>query len=99
MADVIDRKAATQNFANEIWTVADILHGPFNDDEYGEVILPFSLLRRFECVLDPKKTAVQAAAETLDKMGIRGDDQYSQLCAVAGLPFYNLSNYRLSNLG
>ena len=99
MADITDRKAATQNFANEIWTVADILHGPFNDDEYGEVILPFSLLRRFECVLDPKKIAVQAAAETLDEMGIRGDDQYSQLCAVAGLPFYNLSNYRLSNLG
>ncbi|WP_444467625.1 type I restriction-modification system subunit M [Sutterella wadsworthensis] len=99
MVDITERKAATQNFANEIWTVADILHGPFNDDEYGEVILPFSLLRRFECVLEPKKTAVQAAAKTLNEIGVRGEDQYAQLCVVAGLPFYNLSNYRLSNLG
>lgn len=53
MPDINELKAQTQNFANQIWAVADILHGPFNDDEYGEVILPFALLRRFECVLEP----------------------------------------------
>ena len=51
MSDVTEQKALTENYANAIWAVADLLHGPFNDDEYGEVILPFVLLRRFECVL------------------------------------------------
>lgn len=51
MSDVTEQKALTENYANAIWAVADHLHGPFNDDEYGEVILPFVLLRRFECVL------------------------------------------------
>ena len=50
MSDVTEQKALTENYANAIWAVADLLHGPFNDDEYGEVILPFVLLRRFECV-------------------------------------------------
>ena len=53
MSDVTEQKALTENYANAIWAVADLLHGPFNDDEYGEVILPFVLLRRFECVLQP----------------------------------------------
>lgn len=99
MADVTEKKAETRNFANEIWAVADILHGPFNDDEYGEVILPFALLRRFECVLASKKKQVQVTSKQLHEIGIRGDDQFAQLCVVSGLPFYNLSDFSLSTVG
>lgn len=99
MADVNTLKEQTQNFANEIWTVADILHGPFNDDEYGEVILPFALLRRFECVLHEKREEVRQASLMLTNIGVTDDDQYSQLCVVSGLPFYNTSKYTLATLG
>ncbi len=99
MADVNTLKEQTQNFANEIWTVADILHGPFNDDEYGEVILPFALLRRFECVLHEKREEVRQASQMLTNIGVMDDDQYSQLCVVSGLPFYNTSKYTLATLG
>lgn len=33
MSDVTEQKALTENYANAIWAVADLLHGPFNDDE------------------------------------------------------------------
>jgi type I restriction enzyme M protein len=48
----------TTNLANEIWNVADLLRGEFKPSEYGRVILPFALLRRLECVLDPTREAV-----------------------------------------
>lgn len=57
------------------------------------------MFRRFECVLDATKKQVQATAKQLSEIGIRGDDQYPQLCVVSGLPFYNLSDFKLSTVG
>lgn len=45
-----------------IWSVADLLRGDFKQSQYGRVILPFTLLRRLECELEPTKLAVLAAA-------------------------------------
>ena len=39
--------------ANFIWSIADLLRGNFKQSEYGKVILPFTVLRRFDCVLAP----------------------------------------------
>ena len=39
--------------ANFIWSIADLLRGDFKQSEYGKVILPFTVLRRFDCVLAP----------------------------------------------
>lgn len=99
MADVNTLKEQTQNFANEIWTVADILHGPFNDDEYGEVILPFVLLRRFECVLKPTRERVLQRSAQLTALKIFGEMQDRALCSITGVPFYNTSKYSLETLG
>ncbi len=41
-----------------IWSVADLLRGDYKQSEYGQVILPFTVLRRLDCVLAPTKTAV-----------------------------------------
>ncbi|SFG29750.1 type I restriction-modification system subunit M N-terminal domain-containing protein [Neptunomonas qingdaonensis] len=41
-----------------IWSVADLLRGDFKQSQYGRVILPFTLLRRLECVLEADKQAV-----------------------------------------
>ncbi|MGQ7244283.1 type I restriction-modification system subunit M N-terminal domain-containing protein [Salinicola sp. V024] len=45
-----------------IWSVADLLRGDFKQSQYGRIILPFTLLRRLECVLAPSKQAVVDAA-------------------------------------
>lgn len=49
--------------ASFIWSVADLLRGNFKQSQYGRIILPFTLLRRLECVLAPTKQKVLDAAE------------------------------------
>src|SRR5674476_728530 len=51
----------TQNInekANLIWAIADKLTGVYKPHEYGEVILPLTVIRRFDCILEPTKDAV-----------------------------------------
>ena len=43
-----------------IWSVADLLRGDYKQSEYGKVILPFTVLRRLDCVLEETKAAVLA---------------------------------------
>ena len=47
--------------ANFIWSIADLLRGDFKQSEYGKVILPFTVLRRFDCVLTPSKAKILEA--------------------------------------
>ena len=51
--------------ANFIWSIADLLRGDFKQSEYGKVILPFTVLRRFDCVLAPSKAKILEANKTL----------------------------------
>jgi len=51
-----------ENLAGFIWGVADLLRGNFKQSQYRRVILPFTILRRLKCVLDPTRVAVQNAA-------------------------------------
>ena len=53
------------NLSSFIWSVADLLRGDYKQSEYGKVILPFTVLRRLDCVLEATKAAV--LAETGDK--------------------------------
>jgi type I restriction enzyme M protein len=46
------------NISAFIWSVADLLRGDYKQADYGKVILPFTLLRRLDCVLEPTKAAV-----------------------------------------
>jgi type I restriction enzyme M protein len=52
-----------QTLSNFIWSVADRLRGDYKQSEYGRVILPFTVLRRLDCVLEPTKAAVLREAE------------------------------------
>ncbi|MEI2811352.1 MAG: type I restriction-modification system subunit M N-terminal domain-containing protein [Nocardioides sp.] len=54
-----------QNHAAFIWSVADLLRGDYKQSEYGKVILPLTVLRRLDCVLEPTKQAVLDRAEQL----------------------------------
>ena len=55
----------SNNLAAYIWTLADLLRGDFKQSQYGRIILPFTLLRRLECVLEDTKPKVLAQAEKL----------------------------------
>ncbi|XKF14944.1 type I restriction-modification system subunit M [Halomonas sp. BLK-85] len=79
-----------------IWSVADLLRGDFKQSQYGRIILPFTLLRRLECVLAPTKAEVLAAADihqhkpeaVREKLLLRAADQ----------PFFNASPLALGSL-
>jgi hypothetical protein len=45
-----------KNLAGLIWQIADLLRGPYKEAQYGSVILPFTVLRRLDCVLEPPST-------------------------------------------
>jgi type I restriction enzyme M protein len=49
-----------QTSANLIWKIADLLRGPYQPNQYGDVILPFTILRRLDCILEPTKDDVLA---------------------------------------
>lgn len=88
-----------QDKANFIWQVADdILRGAFKRHEYGDVILPFVVLRRLDCVLEDKKDVVIETYRSLRKQ-LREDQLRPVLLdAAGGLKFYNISEYDLHRL-
>ena len=49
-----------QNLSALLWSVADLLRGDYKQSDYGKVILPFTVLRRLDCVLEPTKEKVLA---------------------------------------
>ena len=81
MADRID-------FANLIWQIADLLRGPYRPPQYERVMLPMTVLRRFDCVLAPTKAQVLADYERL-KDRLDGDALDARLNAAAGQRFHN----------
>ena len=86
-----------QDKANFIWQVADdILRGTFKQHEYGDVILPFVVLRRLDCVLEEHKDAVIATNNKFKD--VLPDPAQVLLHATNGLNFYNTSYYDLRRL-
>lgn len=82
--------------ADFIWKNAEDLWGDFKHVDFGKIILPFTLLRRLECVLEPTRDEVNNTAEKHKKSGI---DLDLILRSATGYPFYNTSKYSLSSLG
>jgi type I restriction enzyme M protein len=84
------------SLADFIWKNAEDLWGDFKHTDFGKVILPFTLLRRLECVLEKTRKEVEAAHEAHRDSGIDLDLILRQM---AGYPFYNTSGYTLETLG
>ncbi|MEU5790382.1 N-6 DNA methylase [Micromonospora purpureochromogenes] len=82
--------------ANFIWSVADLLRGDYKQSEYGRVILPLTVLRRLDCVLEPTKDAVLARHAQLKQLGVQNMDPV--LRKAAGLSFYNTSEMSFRKL-
>lgn len=83
--------------ASMIWSVADLLRGNFKQSQYGRIILPFTVLRRLECVLAPTKPQVLERADNSKKMPEAA--RHKLLLNAAGQAFYNTSRLDLSKLG
>ena len=90
------RMATFQERANFIWSIADLLRGDFKQSEYGRVILPFTVLRRLDCLLEPKKPEVLKAYQSLQSQNSDVVDKI--LNAKSGFKFFhNHSNFNSLN--
>ncbi len=83
------------NLSSFIWSVADLLRGDYKQSEYGKVILPFTVLRRLDCVLQPTKEAVLAEKLARAKVGLNPEPF---LLKKSGQFFYNTSPLDLTKL-
>lgn len=85
-----------QTLAPFIWNIADLLLGAFKPSEYGRIILPFTVLRRLECVLEPTRDKVRSQYEAMKASGV---DMDLILPSTAGATFYNVSQFSLGSVG
>ncbi|MBH0241556.1 SAM-dependent DNA methyltransferase [Streptomyces cavourensis] len=77
-----------------IWSIADQLRGPYRPNQYGTVILPFTILRRLDCILEPDRAMVRELAaryENPNRLKV-------EVKKATGRTFYNTSNYEFANL-
>ena len=84
-----------QTLSSFIWSVADLLRGDYKQSDYGKVILPFTVLRRLDCVLEPTKDSVLAEYADKQKAGLNPEPF---LLRTAGQSFYNTSPLDLKKL-
>jgi type I restriction enzyme M protein len=90
--NLLDLKMNTQAVnvnSSLIWSVADLLRGDFKQSDYGKIILPFTVLRRLDCVLEKTKTAVVAEFEANKNTPPEALDRF--LVRKSGYQFYNTS--------
>lgn len=102
MRDISERNSGIQlnsskhtELANHAWSVADLLRGDYKQSDYGKVILPFTVLRRLECVLEPKREKVAELAAQYKDSDIDPD---GFLRRASGHSFYNKSGLTLKKI-
>ena len=78
--------------ANFIWSIANKLRGSYMPDKYGDVIIPMTIIRRFECALAKTKPQVVAQYKANPSFPPKA------LCRISGFPFYCTSEYDLAEL-
>ncbi|USL33997.1 type I restriction-modification system subunit M [Priestia megaterium] len=85
-----------QDKVSFIWSIAEVLRGPYKPEDYGKVILPLAVLRRFDCVLDSTKDDVLTNFEKFKSMN--EDAREPILNRIAKQKFHNTSNYSFTKL-
>ena len=77
---------------NFIWSIANKLRGSYMPDKYGDVIIPMTIIRRFECALETTKEKVLAQYKAVPSY------PYKAMCRISGYQFYNTSDFTLQEL-
>lgn len=88
------RSAKIDQKADLIWAIADKLTGPYKPHEYGDVILPLTVIRRFDCILSNTKDAVLKKYEEVKNLPMKD----VLLRKASGFDFYNTSKYTFEKL-
>jgi len=84
-----------KNHAAFVWAVADLLRGDYKQSEYGKVVLPLTVLRRLDCVLEPTKAKV---LDTAAKLAGKVENVDPVLCQASGEQFFNTSKLDMRRL-
>jgi type I restriction enzyme M protein len=85
-----------QSTVNFIWSICNLLRGPYKRNEYRKVILPLTILRRFDCILESSKNEVLTE---FDKYKAKSENIiHAQLTKITEVPFYNLSKLSFKRL-
>jgi type I restriction enzyme M protein len=91
-----------ENFSekvNLIWSIAELLRGPYRPNQYKDVMLPLIVLRRLDCILEPTKQQVLEKYESLQKSGkIQGLGYEPILNRITGVEFHNISKFTFKDL-
>lgn len=77
---------------NFIWSIANKLRGPYQSDKYKDVIIPMTIIRRFECALEPTKKAV------VNQYNANPNYPAKAMYRISGFQFYNTSEFTLAEL-
>lgn len=77
---------------NFIWSIANKLRGPYQSDKYKDVIIPMTIIRRFECALEPTKKKV------IEQYNVNPNYPAKAMYRISGFHFYNTSEYDLAEL-
>lgn len=87
-----DKPIDVSSEVNFIWSIANKLRGPYQSDKYKDVIIPMTILRRFECALAPTKKAVVEQYKTNPNFPAKAMQK------ISGYQFYNTSRFDLTEL-
>jgi type I restriction enzyme M protein len=91
-----------QEIVGLIWNIANKLRGPYRPPQYRKVMLPLTVLRRLDCVLEPNKNKVLAEYKRLKDKRLKGHALYASLSNIAckgrKYPLYNISKYTFKKL-
>ncbi len=94
--------ANTQDLINLVFEIANKLRGPYRPPQYRKVMLPMTVLRRLDCVLEPTKAEVLVEFAKLKAQGLEGDALHKVLARKASgdrqQPLYNISDFTFTKL-
>jgi len=76
-----------------VWSIADQLRGVYRPNQYGGVVLPFTILRRLDCLMEPTREEVRALADKYEGAGLA-----ARVKRTTGMPFYNTSPFTFAEL-
>lgn len=82
--------------ANFIWSICNLIRGPYKRNEHHKGILPLTALRRFDCILAPTEQAVLDAHKSFN--GKSENSVRPKLCEITGTQLYNLSKLDFAKL-
>lgn len=85
-----------QELAQMIWSIKELIRDDYNDKDVDQVILPFTLLRRLDCVLEDKQEIIKEALEQIPED--KRESLLPRYLERKGVPFYNLSGLTLNSM-